>query len=197
MDLLWPSHFNECHWIWLLLLSLFLCCAYQYVVKTWWYFDQNNVKYVRGIPLLGTLYWSILGRDNHAIAAQKLYQLFPNDRFFGIYKILGKPCYVLRDPKLIEKVSTTDSDHFVNHRKQSDKNCDQQTIQMRHMQALIAKCSKKFCNALKTDVGSETKVFEANSLLRRYANNRTDYATISSPDTVKSKLPPDRCIMLI
>lgn len=85
---------------------------------------ERNVKFERGIPLLGTFYRDMLGWESEADNIRQIYNRFPNERFFGVYDLLGRPSYVIRDPELIKQVSITHFEHFRNHRFQFDEEVD-------------------------------------------------------------------------
>lgn len=181
---------------WLLLATAFAAFIYQFVLRTWWYFDQRNLNCYRGIPLLGSLYKSIISLDNEAEWTQKIYQKFPNEPFFGIYDMIGKPSILIRDPDLIKKVTITDFDHFVNHRFQFNENVDSlagrtlfgmrdekwrrmrstmspafTSSKMKLMHGLIVETTHEFIETLRNDCGPGGKVHEARDLWRRYSND--------------------------
>lgn len=101
---------------WCLIYSLIGFIAYESVLKTWFYFSSRNVKFVRGLPFLGSAYQYTLYLENASHSYGRCYEQFPNERFIGIYDFLGKPSYLIRDPDLVKQILVTDFDHFVNHR---------------------------------------------------------------------------------
>lgn len=169
---------------------------YQFVLKTWWYFEQRNLKYYRGAPLLGSLYKSIVSLDNEAEWTQKIYQKYPNEEFVGMYDMIGKPSILIRDPDLVKQVTTTDFDHFVNHRFQFNENIDSMagrtlfgmrdekwrrmratmspaftSSKMKTMHGLIVETTREFIETLRNDCGPGAKVYEGRDLWRRFAND--------------------------
>lgn len=86
---------------WTIFAVLISCFVYRFTLKTWWFFDNRNVKYHRGIPLLGSFYRSIMGLSNEASWTRNIYNQFPSERFIGIYDMMGQPSYLIRDPDLV------------------------------------------------------------------------------------------------
>lgn len=184
--------------IWLLLITLFLCFVYQYILKTWWYFERRNVKYERGIPILGSTYRHLLGWECEADYVIRICKKFKNERFFGVYDLLGRPSYVIRDPELIKQIGITDFESFRNHRFQFDEDVDPMVARnlfsmrdekwrrmratmspaftgnkMRLMHRLMVDYTEVFISDLRESIKtrSDGRIFEAKNLLRCYAND--------------------------
>lgn len=182
----------------LLLFTLLFCVIYQYILKTWWYFKQRNVKFLRGVPLLGTFYPNILGRESQADYVKRIYEKFQTERFFGVYDMLGRPSYMICDPELIKQVHITHFEHFQNHRFQFDDDLDpmggrnlfgmrgekwrrmRATMspaftgnKMRLMHGLIVEYTRKYIGELNDFVRSRSEVcmFEGKNLFSCYAND--------------------------
>lgn len=100
---------------WCLFFVLFGLVVYHCVFKTWSYFSIRNVKFIRGIPLLGSTYQHMIGLENASRSYERCYEAYPNERFIGLYDLFGKPKYLIRDPDLIKQLFITDIDHFLNH----------------------------------------------------------------------------------
>lgn len=181
---------------WLLAITLAIAFLYYFVLKTWSFFDQRNVKYVRGWPVVGTLYRSVLGLESDDSDIKRVYDRYPNEKFVGMYDLLGSPSYLLRDPELIKQISITNFDHFVNHRFQFDDDVDallgrsmfgmrdekwrrmRSTMspaftgsKMKLMHSLIVEYSQDFIKSLQAAVASGDGVYNAKDLFRRYAND--------------------------
>lgn len=106
---------NLCGLHWVLGITLLFCFVYRYVLSTWWYFDERNVKFVRGLPFIGSTYRSLFGLENIANEMKRFYDLYPSEHIIGMYDMAGKPAYIIRDPEMIKQVIITNFDHFMNH----------------------------------------------------------------------------------
>lgn len=100
----------------LILFSTIFCyITYHTIIRTWSYFTKKNIKFVRGLPILGTHWRAMFGLESIPESFGRLYTSFPNDAIFGIYELFGKPAYVIRDVNTIKLVTIKDFDHFQNH----------------------------------------------------------------------------------
>lgn len=180
----------------LIIFTLIVLCVYQLVLKYWWYFSNRNVKFVRGWPIVGSLYKFFFGQISFAEAVDCLYRKFQHEHFFGIYE-LTHPIYVIRDPDLVKKVTTQDFEHFLNHQTNFDVELDSllgrslffshdqrwkemRSIlsasftgnKMRMMFDLVSDCTKKFVNTIKNQANNENGVeVELKDLFSRYTTN--------------------------
>lgn len=180
----------------LIIFTLITLCVYQCVLKNWWYFSNRKVKFVRGWPIVGSLYQFFFGQISFADAVDSLYRKFQHEHFFGIYE-LTHPIYVIRDPDLVKKVTTQDFEHFLNHQTNFDVELDsllgrslffshdQQWKEMRSILSasftgnkmrmmfdLVSDCTKKFVNTIKNQTNCENGVeVELKDLLSRYTTN--------------------------
>ncbi len=107
--------------IFVTLAALFL---YKLVFQHWNFFNQNGIKFIRGLPFLGTQYDFLLGKKSSPDSFADIYNAFPNESVIGMYSIGGQPVYVIRDVEMIKKITTTDFDHFVNHRFHVEQKSD-------------------------------------------------------------------------
>lgn len=116
---------NVLNWSNVLLISLtiLLLILYNFIWKNWWYFSDRKVEFVRGWPIVGSLYKFFLGQESIANSVDNLYRKFPNEPFFGIYE-LTHPIFIIRDPNLVKKVTTQDFEHFLNHQTNFDVELD-------------------------------------------------------------------------
>lgn len=181
------------------MLSLFAFIAifglfYHFVLRTWFYFRDRKVKFVRGLPLLGSAYRSFLGLEPAAISYRRYYRRFPHEKMIGLYDLGGKPLYLIRDPKLIKRVTTTDFDHFVNPKLSNGNDNDlfahtlfgMRDQKWREMRAtmspafgnkqiasihnLMVHCGQQFVESLKEN-DKTAKMFDTRDLFSRYAND--------------------------
>lgn len=104
----WLTYAYGLHWI--LIFWIYYC-----VFRNWNYFSRQNVKFLRGCPFLGVHYKVLLGVEPLMTAYRKMYEAFPNNRFCGVFELLGSPFYVIRDPELAKRISIKDFEYFVNH----------------------------------------------------------------------------------
>lgn len=176
--------------------STVLPFTYHNVLKNWSYFGDRNIKYERGLPLLGTFWRFFFNMDGQAQGMQKLYKKFPNERFVGMYETFGTPSYLIRDPELIKQIAIRDFDHFVNHEPALDAanlpmfartvfmlryepwRQMRATVspafissRMRLMHVLMVETSKEFCDTLGEHVRGGQREYEAEELFSKFTND--------------------------
>lgn len=175
-----------CGFVLLFMFTALVAIFYQLVLRYWSYFTDQNVKFVRGIPLLGTAYKSILGIEPVAISYRRCYERFPTEKFIGIYSFCGRPSHLIRDADLVKQILVTDADYFVNHVcKFGNPNTlfgiEDATWRcavspalsgsgLRKMHALMVNTSVKFVKTLK-ETDKTTKLFDSRDLFMRFAND--------------------------
>lgn len=174
--------------------TAFFCIIYQLMLRTWFYFSDRNVKFVRGLPFIGSTYRSFMGLESAAITFQRCYERYPNEKFIGLFDFGGKPAYLIRDCDVIRQLMTTDSDNFVNHKLSTENQNDLfghtlfgmkderwqkmcatvspafTSSQLRLMHDLVVKRSECFVQQLKDD-NKIAKLFNSRHLFSRYAND--------------------------
>lgn len=185
------------YWSVTVILTLLFGVVYHYVWRNWSFFSDRNVKYVRGWPILGSTYRTLLGLESGAIAYQQCYEAFPNERFIGIYETFNVPTYLIRDPDLVKQLTIGDFDHFVNHRTVLEQGVDPLLdrslffvqdeqwrrlraatspnftgSRMRAMHELIVRYTENFVATLK-DIhdNDESHIYNAKVLISQYAND--------------------------
>lgn len=84
----------------LIVFTLIICFVYQCVVKNWSYFSKRNLKFIRGVPIIGG-YELFFGDKPFAVAFSDICDQFPDEQLFGMY-MFSKPTYIIRDPDLIK-----------------------------------------------------------------------------------------------
>lgn len=165
---------------WILIITLSYLIFYRYLLKTWWYFDQRDVKYVRGIPLLGSRYRAILGLDNESNVLSTLYNIFPDEPFIGIYDLFGKPSYIIRDPYLVKQLSVTTNSTVPNNKnivgnKKATNSLNNRTFltdnNVNDVFTLINDSSRQFCESLLNSEAFGSNDYEAKDLFGRFACN--------------------------
>lgn len=107
----------------LVLLTLCLLIVYHGIWKNWRYFSDRNTKFIRGYPIVGSLYRFFFGQESFSDAVASFYRKFPDEPFIGIFE-LTHPIFIIRDPDLAKKVTTQDFEHFLNHQGNFDDHLD-------------------------------------------------------------------------
>lgn len=106
-----------------LLFTFTILIVYQCVWKNWWYFSDRNVKFIRGLPIVGSMYKFFFGLESIAESVAYLYGKYPNEPFIGMYE-LTLPVYIIRDPDLVKKIATQDFESFAMHQTAFDRELD-------------------------------------------------------------------------
>lgn len=174
--------------------TVLFCIVYQLVFRYWFYFNDRNVKFIRGIPLLGSTYKSVLGIEPAAISYRRCYEQFPHENFIGIYDFGGKPSYLIRSPDLVKQLLITDHDAFADHKfpievendlfahtlfgirgskwNELRSNVSPAILNsaLQGMHSLMVKSSEQFIETLK-ETDKTAKMFDSRDLFQRYAND--------------------------
>lgn len=181
---------------WLIVSTITLAVVFQVFIKYWSFFSRNGVKYVRGLPLLGSHYKVLFFKQHLQTSFDELYKAFPNENFIGYYEIGGKPKYLIRDPELIKQIAIKDFDHFVDHSITIDHNIEPMfgrslfmmrgqrwrmmratvspaftSSKMRLMCSLVNECAEQFCEELKKELGTVAKEYDLTKLFSCFAND--------------------------
>ncbi|KAI4464070.1 cytochrome p450 [Holotrichia oblita] len=79
------------------------------------YWTDLGIKQRKQVYLLGDNATVFLRRESFFDLFRRLYDTFPNERYFGIYQ--GTlPTLIIKDPEIIKQVTVKEFDHFLNHR---------------------------------------------------------------------------------
>lgn len=185
------------YWFITIIFTLVFGVVYHYVWRNWSYFSDRNVKFVRGWPILGSTYRTVLGLEPGAISYQRCYEAHPNEKFIGIYEVFGEPTYLIRDPDLIKQLAISDFDHFVNHKAVLGEDVDPLVdrslffihgerwrrmratmspnftgTRMRAMHELIIRYTEEFVATLKSISGNaSSNIYNTKALISQYAND--------------------------
>lgn len=109
--------FPNLTWVWLIAINtILLSFVYHFVLKYWSFFSDRNVKFMRGVPFLGTTFKMLLGFEALNDAFERIYNTYPDESVIGMFELGGGPVYMIKDPKMVKKIAVKDFDHFVNHR---------------------------------------------------------------------------------
>lgn len=107
-----------------LVISVIVRLLYSLVIKNWNYFTERNVIFKRGLPVLGSMYPTMLGKEAMAISSQNIYKAYSDRKFVGMYEIGGAPSFMINDPDIIRDITVKDYEYFLNHYFQLDKQLD-------------------------------------------------------------------------
>lgn len=176
--------------------TLVLTIVYFTYLRYLSFFSKQDVKYIRGWPLVGSMLDLIRGKSSFAELFQSFYNAFPNERFIGTYEMTGSPVYIIRDPELIKQITIKDFEHFVNHRTSVGETSDsllsrslfimrdkrwremRSTLspaftgsKMRLMLSLVSDCAQKFSSHLLTESDGKPKVYDLKDLFTRFASD--------------------------
>ncbi|XP_011706755.1 PREDICTED: cytochrome P450 9e2-like [Wasmannia auropunctata] len=170
-------------------------CLYYFILSKLSYFERLKIPHVRPIPLFGNMAPFIFRRECFADLLQRIYNLFPDTKYFGFYEFLT-PTYVIRDPDLISTIAIKQFDNFCDHRGFANKILDPITSQnlfemkgdhwremrkllspsftsskMKMMFRLMCHCAENFVNFVATQSGEISKTYDIKDLLCRKAMN--------------------------
>lgn len=158
------------------------------------HFKRLKVPHVQPIPLLGNMTSFIFRRTSLVDNVQKVYNLFPNTKYFGFYDFVT-PVYVIRDPDLISTITIKNFDNFSDHRNFVNENEAMvsknlfglrgnvwrqmrkllspsfTSSKMKMMFGLVCECADNFSNFLAIESEKIGKTYDMKKLLCRYAND--------------------------
>lgn len=176
--------------------TIIFIVLYKLVLQHWNFFDKVGIKFVRGLPILGTQYEILLGKKSSFYTVLDLYRKHTNEEVIGIYDLGGSPMYMINDLEIAKQITTKDFDHFTNHRGQVDKKIeplmgrsmflsrgqdwkDLRSMtspaftgsKMKQMMLLLNECSTDLCENIKTAAANNGKIFDMKNLFQRYVAN--------------------------
>lgn len=164
------------------------------IFRNWRYFNNKNVKCIRGLPIIGSLYKTFFVFKSYAKNLQELYNTYPDESIIGIFQ-LTEPSYLICDPDLVKRITVQDFDHFP-HRKALLPETKQNSLlgrgiflsrgqkwremrnilspaftgnKMRMMFGLVQESSMEFVQGLKEN--SPEKIYELKDLYSRLTTN--------------------------
>ncbi|XP_045464629.1 cytochrome P450 9e2-like isoform X2 [Harmonia axyridis] len=97
----------------ILLLILLAILTYFFAIKPFNYWKYKNVKASKGIPFFGENFWVLLSLESLTEQVYRIYNLFSNERYFGVY-FFTTPLLVVKSPDLVKELCVKNFDHFVN-----------------------------------------------------------------------------------
>ncbi|XP_012280030.1 probable cytochrome P450 6a13 [Orussus abietinus] len=96
-----------------LLISLLSLLIYVYFTRTFDFWSSRSVSCRKPTVFFGNYASVLLFRKSISECIQEMYSWFPEERFFGVYKVRS-PVLVLRDPELVKAVCSKDFFVFSN-----------------------------------------------------------------------------------
>lgn len=169
---------------------------YQCVLKYWHYFQQQNIKFVRGMPLLGAMWKVGFGLDTYPSSILSIYNRFPNEKIFGFFYVGGTPKYLIRDPEMIKQIFIKNYDHFLNRSFFIDPDIDPmlgrslvclRDEKWKNMRSIISSvlksknitllfsaishASEQFCSYITNNLSNKSGDCEMKELFSRFAND--------------------------
>lgn len=187
---------NLIHIPWLIFVALLLLLLYKLIFQHWNFFGKNGVKFIRGLPLLGTQHDLLLGKKSSPDSFADIYNAYPHEPIVGMYNIGGQPMYVIRDIEMIKKITSKDFDHFVNHRFHVEQESDpligrsmfatrnqqwkdvRSTVspaftgsKMRLMMQLVTECASEVCEYIESEMKNGILELNFKDLASRFVAN--------------------------
>ncbi|KAB0798146.1 hypothetical protein PPYR_09139 [Photinus pyralis] len=106
-----------------ILISVTIILLYLKMRRTYKYWKNLNVIYLRPWPLFGYMAPSVLRLKAFPLILQKVYNVFPEQRYFGAFQF-GTPVLFIRCPKMIKKILGDDFETFPDRRSIMDADLD-------------------------------------------------------------------------
>ncbi|XP_012529711.2 cytochrome P450 9e2-like [Monomorium pharaonis] len=105
---------------WSILLSIIIgAFSIYYLFKNFNFFKRHGVLHVPPFPTFGVTTSLIFRRESFIDFLLKIYNFYPDAKYFGIY-LITKPTFLVRDPELIKSILVKDFEAFQNRRGFSD-----------------------------------------------------------------------------
>ncbi|KAL1488615.1 hypothetical protein ABEB36_014418 [Hypothenemus hampei] len=96
----------------LLIISALIIAIYCLLKRPYSYWKERNIKQGNPWIFFGDSWRMLFRKMNIAETVSYYYQLFPNVRYYGIYRF-SNPVLVVRDPDLIRRITVKDFGYFV------------------------------------------------------------------------------------
>jgi len=94
--------------------SVTVLLLYYFSTSTYDKWQKAKVPHMKPVPLFGNLVKSLLGLENHAVAYDRIYKQFPNEKICGFYQ-MRTPYLMILDPELINSMLIKDFANFTDH----------------------------------------------------------------------------------
>ncbi|XP_020282381.1 cytochrome P450 9e2-like [Pseudomyrmex gracilis] len=170
-------------------------CLYYFALSKLSHFKKMGILHERPLPFLGNMTSVILQRTAIMIKIQRLYNLFPRTKYFGLYDLMT-PVIVIRDPDLINTIAIKNFDNFCDHRAFLNEELDPlvsknlfnirgdhwremrkllsptfTSSKMKIMFKLMVQCAENLSTHVANESGETGKTYDVKDLLSRYAND--------------------------
>ncbi|KAF5306333.1 hypothetical protein FQA39_LY09031 [Lamprigera yunnana] len=109
--------------MWLIVLAVLVVLIYFYVIKPMNYWKEKNVVYEPGLPIVGNNLKTILRIISNSEMIDRIYKKFPNERYVGMFPF-NKPMLLIKDPKLIKRMTVKEFETFPEHSSFIDTDVD-------------------------------------------------------------------------
>ncbi|KAJ8714507.1 hypothetical protein PYW07_002732 [Mythimna separata] len=93
------------------LLIVLICALYYYFTRNFNYWKSRNVPGPEPVILVGNLKDSALRRKNLGVVIQEIYDMFPEEKVVGMYRMTS-PCVLIRDLDILKHILIKDFEVF-------------------------------------------------------------------------------------
>lgn len=100
-----------------------LFLAYKFLKHNVEYFEKRGLKYLKPTFLVGSRTDMILRNKAMTDVIKEWYDQFPKEKVIGFFEFT-KPSYIIRDPKLLKRLTVKEFDAFPDHRNFLDEKVD-------------------------------------------------------------------------
>ncbi|XP_058802796.1 cytochrome P450 9e2-like [Phymastichus coffea] len=180
----------------LALALIVIAAVYYYFKKKLSYFEERQVPYVPGWPLLGNMASSVFRIKHFSTMMCDFYNSHPDAKYIGIFDFGNRPMIFLRDPELIKSVTIKNFDHFQNHNVVFDEQLDPlfggnllsmlnerwrearnllspafTSSKMKGMFEFMVECTNNFINYLSELPDNKRRAMDTKDLFTKYTND--------------------------
>nr|UXV25388.1 cytochrome P450 P450 6B7-like protein [Mythimna separata] len=92
-------------------LTVLVSALYYYFTRTFNYWKSRNVPGPEPTIFFGNMKESALRRKNKGVEMQEIYEMFPNEKVVGIYR-MTTPCLLIRDLDILKHIFVKDFEVF-------------------------------------------------------------------------------------
>lgn len=170
-------------------------CLYYFALSKLSHLKKMGILHERPLPFLGNMASVVLQRTALAVNIQRLYNMFPHAKYFGLYDLMT-PVVVIRDPDLINAIAIKNFDNFCDHRAFLNEELDPlasknlfnirgdhwremrklisptfTSSKMKMMFELMVQCAENLSTHVANESGQTGRTYDMKDLLARYAND--------------------------